>query len=679
MKVGVDYYPEHWDRALWEQDARQMREAGITIVRLAEFAWSRLEPTEGTFDFDWLDQAISAFAQHGIDVVLGTPTATPPVWLTHRYPDVLPVDNKGQAHYPGVRLHRCYNSPSLRQFGARIIERLTQRYSAHPAVIGWQTDNELAANDCHCDACTRRFRSWLKTKYETLDDLNREWGTVVWSGEYSDWMQVRTPLGGSPHLNPSFLLDFRRFCSDSVADFNRFQADLIRRNSPGKFVTHNLWGYPVTADYYDMFESMDFASVDYYPATDLIDDSKSRMYHGALTLDLTRGVKRKNFWVMEQLSGTPGCWYPMSRTPFPGMIRAYAWQSVSRGADAVVQFRWRSARAGAEQFWHGLLDHHGVPGRRFEEFLQFSREAHKLAPLLEGTTLDHDAAMLFSHEQLNALQIQPQSDGFDYLGNFKRLHSTLLRLGVGVDVINWRDDFSKYKLVIAPMLYLIDDDLAASLRQYVEQGGTLVLTTRSGVKNMNNVCLPNRLPNLLAELAGVSVDEYDPVGKDRQRVKFEGLEAIEPRQAFECDQWCDILSPVTAQTLASYASEYFAGRAAITKNACGAGTVYYIGTILNEAANTALLGQIAADLGLDSMPNLPEGVETTVRSAETTRLRFLLNLTKQTKRVALGSREWTSALSEERIRGDYLELAPGGVEILVDCPLEATVDLADAQ
>ncbi len=668
MKVGVDYYPEHWDPALWEEDALRMHEAGITIVRLAEFAWSRLEPTEGTFDFDWLDRAISVFAGHRIGVVLGTPTATPPVWLTHGYPDVLPVDNKGHTHYPGVRLHRCYNSPSLRRYGARIIDRLTQRYGTNPAVIGWQTDNELAANDCHCENCTRGFRSWLKTKYEILDNLNRAWGTVVWSGEYSDWMQVRTPMGGSPYLNPSFQLDFRRFCSDSVADFNRFQAEIIRRNSPSKFVTHNLWGYPVTADYYDMFKSMDFASVDYYPATDLVDDSKSRMYHGALTLDLTRGVKRQNFWVMEQLSGTPGCWYPMSRTPFPGMLRAYAWQSVSRGADAVVQFRWRSARIGAEQFWHGLLDHHGVPGRRFDEFVQFSREVSQLAPLLEGTTLDHDAAMLFSHEQLNALQIQPQSDGFDYLGNFKAMHSALLRMGVGVDVINWRDDFAKYKLVIAPMLYLIDDEIAARLRSYVERGGTLVLTTRSGVKNMNNVCLPDRLPNLLTDLAGVFVDEYDPVGKDRQRIKFESLGGS---GEFECSQWCDVLSPVTSQILATYSSEYFDGRAAVTKNRCGAGTVYYIGTILDDAATKELLGRIAAELRLDCMPDLPEGVETAVRSSATTRLRFILNLTKEPKRVALDCRQWRSTLSAEPMTGESIQLAPGGVEILIDCRMEA--------
>ncbi|TKC91211.1 beta-galactosidase [Trinickia terrae] len=660
MKVGVDYYPEHWDVSLWEQDARQMQEAGITIVRLAEFAWSRLEPTEGKFEFDWLDQAIAVLARHGIDVVIGTPTATPPVWLTHNYPDVLPVDNKGNAIFAGVRLHRCYNSPSLRKFGERIIEQITQRYAAHAAVMGWQTDNELAANDCHCENCTRSFRGWLQKKYKSLETLNREWGTVVWSGEYSDWDQVNTPLGGSPYLNPSFLLDFRRFSSDVVADFNRFQAALIRKNSPGKFVTHNLWGYPVTADYYDMFDSMDFASVDYYPATDFLDDSKSRMYHGALTLDLTRGVKRKNFWVMEQLSGTPGCWYPMSRTPFPGMIRAYAWQSVSRGADTIVQFRWRSARVGAEQFWHGLLDHHGQPGRRFEEFVQFSQEAQKLTPLLEGTSLKHDVAMLFSHEQLNAFQIQPQADGFDYLGNFKRLHSALLKMGVGADVIDWRERLQGYKLVIAPMLYLIDEAMALTLKQYVDNGGTLVLTTRSGVKNMNNVCLPDRLPNLLTELAGVYVDEYDPVGKDVQTLSLDTGEAL------SSGQWCDILTPVTAETVATYSSEYFSGASAITRNAHAKGVVYYIGTVLDEKATRTLMRRIATDAGIECELELPDGVEVAVRSSEERQILFVLNLSKESREVSLPVRDYVSALSDRRLRGGSINLAPGAVEVLVE-------------
>ena len=657
MKIGVDYYPEHWDSAIWEQDAQQMQAAGITLVRLAEFAWSRLEPTEGQFDFAWLDQAIAILGRHGIEVVIGTPTATPPNWLVEKCPDVLPLNHLLQPMYPGVRLHRCYNSPSLRRYTEIIVERLTRHYGSNPHVIGWQTDNEMIGHESHSEGATEDFRAWLKDRYGDLATLNAAWGTVVWSGEYSAWSQVKTPLGGSPHQNPSFLLDFQRFCSDSVANFNRFQAGLIRANCPHQFITHNLWGYPVINDYYDLFDSMDFVSVDYYPSTDLENDAKARIYHGALTLDLTRGVKRANFWVMEQLSGTPGCWHAMSRTPQPGMIRARAWQSIARGADTIVHFRWRTARIGAEQFWHGLLDHHGQPGRRFDEFRGFSEEVARLAPLLDGSTLHNEVALLFSHEQLNALRIQPQSDGFDYLANFKRLHRGFVELGIGTDVINWRADFQGYRLVVAPYLFLLDQDVADKLQQYAAAGGTVLLTTRSGVKNMQNVCHSARLPGLLMELAGVEVDEYDPVGADLQQVDF--------GQAgqYLCNQWCDVLAPTTASVVASYASDYFAGRAAVTRNSFGQGTAYYLGTVLEDDAYAMLLGRIVRELGIAHVPDLPPGVELSVRSGPAGKLLFAINLNKESQQITLPQQQYTSAL-DGRAYQQTITLAPMGVEVL---------------
>ncbi|WP_429393155.1 beta-galactosidase [Robbsia andropogonis] len=657
MNVGVDYYPEHWEREIWEDDAARMQRVGITIVRLAEFAWSRLEPSEGQFDFVWLDEAIDTLGRHGIKIVIGTPTATPPNWLVSKCPDVLPLDNKRQPIYPGVRLHRCYNSPSLRRYTEIIVEKLAAHYGGNRNVIGWQTDNEMIGNESHSDGAAHDFRHWLKNKYGDLQTLNREWGTVVWSGEYTDWTQVTTPLGGSPYLNPSFLLDYHRFCSDSVADFNRFQASIIRKHCPGQFVTHNLWGYPVINDYYDLFDSMDFASVDYYPSTDLANDSKSQIYHGALTHDLTRGVKQKNFWVMEQLSGTPGCWHPMSRMPSPGMIRAYAWQSVSRGADAVVQFRWRTARIGAEQFWHGLHDHHGKPGRRFAEFERFSEEARRLSPLLEGTTVVNDVAMLFSHEQLNALKIQPQSDGFEYLANFKQIHRTFLRLGIGTDVVNWTSDFAKYRLVVAPFLFLENPEVVEKLTDYAAKGGAVILTTRSGVKNMRNVCLASALPSGLGNVAGVVVEEYDPVGRDVQAIRLHGTVEL------ACSQWCDILTPTTAESIAVYATDFFAGRTAITRNAYGQGCAYYIGTILDDAGYKALIFEIAKMLGLDPVDNLPTGVELSVRSGNGRRLMFVLNLTKEKNSVDLNVTGAISALTGRTVAGS-LTLEPMGVEIL---------------
>lgn len=659
MKVGVDYYPEHWDPAIWEQDAQQMKSAGISIVRLAEFAWSKLEPTEGIYDFDWLDKAIKILNTQGIKVVLGTPTATPPNWLVEKHPDVLPIDNKKQPIYPGVRCHRCYNSPSLRLHTNKIIKKLTYHYANNSAVIGWQTDNELAANDCHCENCTLEFRNWLERKYGSLENINREWGTVVWSGDYTSWAQVTTPLGGSHHQNPSLLLDFQRFSSDSVADFNRFQAALIRENCPNHFVTHNLWGYPVVTDYYDLFEKMDFATVDYYPSTDLNDDSKAAIYHGALTLDLTRGVKRKNFWVMEQLSGTPGCWNPMSRAPFPGMIRAHAWQSISRGADVIVNFRWRTARIGAEQFWHGLLDHHGQPGRRFAEFKQFSEEVAQLSDLLDGTSLKNDVAMLFSHEQHNAFKIQPQSDDFDYLNNFKQLHRTLVKQGVGVDVINWIEDIENYKLVIAPYLFLENELVVSKLETYAKNGGTLILTTRTGVKNMHNVCQPERLPGRLNKIAGIQVEEYDPVGKDVQKILLRTNEEI------SCSQWCDVINLSTAETIGRYASEYYSGQAAITRNQFGSGVVYYIGSVLNDAGYERLFSQIITECHIEYTGNLPAGVELSVRSSDNKRILFALNLTKEKKQITLTPRTRTCAFSGQSVGSDLM-LEPGDVRVMIE-------------
>ncbi|RKP46134.1 beta-galactosidase [Pararobbsia silviterrae] len=661
MRVGVDYYPEHWDSAIWEEDAARMRQAGISLVRLAEFAWSRLEPLEGRFDFAWLDAAIDTFARHGIQVVIGTPTATPPNWLVEKHPDVLPLDNQRRPIYPGVRLHRCYNSPSLRHYTEIIVERLTRHFGRHPNVIGWQTDNEMIGQESHSDGATADFRTWLKARYGDLATLNREWGTVVWSGEYTAWSQITTPLGGSPHLNPSYLLDFQRFCSDSAAAFNRFQARIIKANCPGQFVTHNLWGYPVVNDYYDLFDSMDFVSVDYYPATDLDNDSKARIYHGAMTLDLTRGVKQQNFWVMEQLSGTPGCWHPMSRTPTPGMIRAHAWQSVSRGADTVVHFRWRTARIGAEQFWHGLHDHHGEPGRRFVEFTQFSEEVQRLSPLLDGTTIRNDVAMLFSHEQLNALRIQPQSDGFDYLLNFRQIHRTLVSLGLGVDVVNWTSDIGGYKMVIAPSLYLLDEATASRLREYVAAGGTLIVTPRTGVKNLNNVCHAARLPGLLADVVGAVVDEYDPVGHDTQQIQFSDSDA----DAVDCAQWCDLLNPTTAEAVATYASEYFAGRVALTRNRFVKGLAYYVGTVPDAEGYRRLLTEAARASGVALTPLL-EGVERSVREGDDgRRIAFYLNLTKSVKLVDTGREGGTDALEGGRVPSAF-ELGPMGVRIVIE-------------
>ncbi|UQZ34951.1 beta-galactosidase [Paenibacillus sp. PK3_47] len=657
VQIGVDYYPEHWDESLWEKDVELMRETGVKVVRVAEFAWSRLEPVEGTFDFAWLDRAMELFREKGLQVVIGTPTTTPPRWLTTAYPDVLPVFKDGQTYHPGVRGHRCFNSASLRKYGSRIVEKLAAHYSGHPAVIGWQTDNEFGMIDCHCDSCNAAFRSWVKDKYGTVARVNEEWGTVVWSGEYSDWEELTVPYGGSPFQNPSLLLDFQRFQWDAVVDFQKTQIDLLRALCPDHFITHNFHSYPQRLDMYAVGADLDVAAFDYYPNTSP-DKQATTPYSGALSLDVTRGIRRQNFWIMEQLSGSPGCWMPMWRTPYPGFIRAYAWQAIARGADTVVHFRWRSAAAGAEQYWHGLIDHSNVPGRRFAEFSQLCAEVNLLSEKLLGTVLKHEVAILHSHEQKAALDIQPQAEGLDYYENIKQYHRALTKLGIGCDVIRLGQPLDGYKVVIAPSLYLLDEQTAAQLEAFAITGGTLILSNRSGVKNMNNICVMQPLPGMLSRAAGVWVKEYDPVGGD--------IHALVDSQGdtFQCSQWCDLLSPVTAEPIAWYGDDFYTGIPAVTVNSFGKGAVYYFGTHADERFWNGLLVEVADKQGLQRFAGLPEGVQATVRTGDNGSFLFLLNLNRSPQTVPLAGSYRSALDADGPVREGKLMMEAYGVEIL---------------
>lgn len=653
--MGVVYYPEHWERAMWENDAELMARTGVRVVRLAEFAWSLLEPKEGVYDFAWLDEAIELFHRRGIQVVLGTPTCTPPNWLTDRYPDVLPVDVHLKTRHAGVRGHRCYNSPSMRRFSETIVRKLAERYAGHPAVIGWQIDNEFGLNECCCPHCEARFREWAKDKYGSLEALNRAWGTVVWSGTYSEWEQIKPPLGGTAFKNPSYLLDWKRFETESVVAFQQLQLDVLRETCPGHFVTHNIWSYPMALDYYRLCAPLDFASLDYYPNTSQ-EKAGTSGYGGALTLDLARGIKRRGFWFMETISGPPGCWFPMWRTPQPGFIRAFAWQCIARGAEAVVHFQWRSAPVGAEQFWHGLIDHSNVPGRRYEEYAGLCEEVNRLSGALDGSEVAGEAAILHSHELYNAFQIQPQAEGMDYFDNLKLYHRALTKLGILTDAVNAAEDLSGYRLIVAPSLYLLDEERAKHLEDCARNGATVILTNRTGVKNDNNVCWIRPLPGPLAEAAGVTVSEYDPIGGELHTI------VDKHGNSYACSQWCDLLTPAEAEPIAWYDDDFFAGQPAVTVRKLGKGRVVYIGTVAEERYYTELFRELADEIGLTRLDGLPEGVQISVRRKGQTRYLFVLNLSRKRQEVSLGG-TFESLLKESRV-GPALTLAPYGVEIV---------------
>lgn len=663
MKIGVDYYPEHWDKSLWEQDADRMKEAGVSIVRMAEFAWSRLEPKEGEYCFAWLDEAIALFAEREIEVLLGTPTCTPPLWLFEKYPEVIQVDKSGRRIPIGIRGHRCMNNPVFREKCEQIITKMVTRYADNDWVIGYQIDNELEANHCCCPICEEKFRSFVQRKYGLIEEVNKAYGNNVWSGEYSSFSQIKPPLGSNQTwLNPSYMLDFNRYASESTIDYLEFQRELIKKLDAKALITTNSWLCENMPDFYRMFQNLDFVSYDNYPTTS-IPEYPEALYSHAFHLDLMRGIKRENFWIMEQLSGSLGSWMPMQSTVQPGMLKGYSLQAIAHGADAVLHFRWRTAVSGAEMFWHGLLDHSNIPGRRYQEFCALCETVEKWKEI-EGSEIKNTVAILYSSEQEYGFKIQPQVEGMHYFTQLKAYHDAFTCLGVGVDIVDWLSDLSEYDVVVAPTIYITNDTIIENLSAFAEQGGSLILTNRSGVKDSKNKCIMQALPTVFSKMAGVIVKEYNPLGMRSQKMQTTGeweksMDFEEAAVAFgkqniaegqvrqkeglsdmaseiSCRLWCDILEPQGAKVLASYGEDFYCGEAAITVNAFGKGQVYYNGTVLNRLGMILFARFVAKQAGLEYIEGLPVGVERTIRKKEGKQWSFLFNNTDGEKEFSWG-------------------------------------------
>lgn len=633
MKIGVDYYPEHWDRSLWTSDADLMQETGVKLVRMGEFAWCRFEPVENEFHFEWLDGVIEIFAERGIDVVLCTPTNCPPLWLCEKYPDIIPTGRDGRKNDAYIRGHRCMNNPHFLEYAKRIIDEMTKHYAGNPAVVAWQIDNELEANFCFCENCADAFRGWLKEKYTTPANMNKAHGNNVWSGEYSAWSQIRPPFGNNPHawLNPAFMLDFNRYASDSTVKYLRMQTDIIRRNCPGTPITTNTWFCQNMPDFYKEFLGLDFVAYDNYPTTKIPEDTEE-CYSHSFHLDLMRGIKRRNFWIMEQLSGGLGSWSPMSRTTAPGMLEGYSLQALAHGADTVVHFRWRTAVSGAEMHWHGLIDHSNVPGRRFEEFAHLCKTAETL-DFIDGTQIRSEVAIIYTPENEWAFKLQPQTEGMFYFEQIRLLHDAFSKYGLNVDIIGPDADISSYKIVAAPQMYVTDEDMVKRLYEFAEKGGTVILTNRSGVKDAHNNCIMSQLPTVYRKLVGAHVEEYDPIGRDTIPVQFADGDS------FSCREWCDILHTESAETIAYYDGDFFKGKPAVTVNHYGSGRAYYIGTVGQKAFYRHLVKDILTECGLPFVETLPDNVELTERTGDGYKVRFIFNDTDREQSFSIGEEE----------------------------------------
>jgi len=666
-RLGVAYYPEQWPRDRWETDASMMVDAGLAVVRIGEFAWSRMEPSEGAFQLDWLDEAVGILASAGLEVVLGTPTAAPPAWLIEQHPEILPVRADGRVHGFGHRRHYCPNQPAMRDASARIVHALAERFGSDDRVIAWQIDNELGGR-CYCGTCRAAFQSWLADRYESLAVLNEVWGTAFWSQEYSAWSQVPLPEGDPPPAgslfgrnapNPGLALDFRRFTSDSHIDFLRRQVELLRAAcDPRQRITHNLMGFRFgEIDYYALAAEIDHVSWDNYPVL----DTSGRKTNPALAADTMRGLKDAPVWVMEQQTGPLG--WDFVRSPRREELRSLTWQAIAHGAELVAYFRWRTARFGTEQHWHGILDANGLVGHRYEDLRALAAEIAEVGPRLDGVREQSPVAILNDYESRFALQVQPTNPSLGYEDSVHAHYEALRSFGLGVDIVSPDADLSGYRLVVAPALYVMDESRAAALTAYVAGGGVLVLAPRAGVKDRCNAVPERPFPAWLDELAGLevtafmSVDPSDGVSIDNG--EFHG--------------WYEELELRGATALAAYADGPFREGAAIAEHPTGDGATVYVAGVADAATLRGLYRTLAERVELPLLA-LPAGVEAVPLAKDGEELLVLLNHSDEAQHVDLGPGRWQSYL------GDAGELPPFGVALLgrETAPSRPAAALADA-
>jgi len=629
MRTGVCYFPEHWPRENWDSDIEAMAEAGIEYVRMSEFAWNRLEPEPGTYDFEWLAEAVELVRENRMQAVLCTPTATPPKWLVDEHPDIRQEEPDGTPLEFGSRRHYCYNSPAYRCETERIVSAMAERFADTEGIAGWQTDNEYGCHDtirCYCDDCTAAFRTWLRERYDSVGELNESWGNAFWSQEYRSFAEIDLPGPTPAEHHPSRLLDYQRFASGSAAAYNRLQTDLLRAANPEWFVTHNFMGDFEPLDAFGVSEDLDFASWDSYPTahgqrapelseSEALGEDVQRAGDPDVTgmnHALFRGASGGPFWVMENQSGDIRA-FPYSAEPDDGMVRLWTHQAVAHGADTVSYFRWRRCRFGQEQYWGALNNYDGTPDRGLPEATRAAAEFADL-PALDAPA--GEVAVLFDYESMWALHNERHTPEFDYWAHLRTHYRALRARGAAVDVVPADADLGKYSAVVAPALHLVSDGRAERLAGYAAGGGELLLTVRSATKDSNDTLREELAPGPLADALGARVTQHEsPAPGVETRVSYDGAE-------YDYRTWGEWLRAEGASVLGSHESGPAAGEPAVVRGQHGDGGVSYVGVWPGTELADALVADLLERAGLPVRERLPERVRLAERDGYTWVLNF---------------------------------------------------------
>jgi beta-galactosidase len=678
MFFGVDYYPEQWvfpyggtadnPESQWELDAELMAKAGFNVVRMGDYSWGICEPEEGNYNFDWLERVMDIMAKHDIKVVLGTPTGAPPLWLAKKYPQILPVDDQGRIKHEGTRRAACLNNDIFWNAAKQLVEHMARALGNHSQVIAWQIDSGLGGHQTEWsfnEDSKLEWQNWLKLKYKSVDRLNRQLGLRFWSQTVTAFDQVPMPMHAPTMHNPALLLDWHRFCSDTLVAFTRMQAEVLHEICPNQPVTVNLRALQRRFDHFDMADVVDFISVESNAAI------KAKSAELACDIDILRSLKKTDirmpdgdvgFWVIEQKAGQVN-WQDVNSLVRPGIIRLFTYQLISRGACGVLFYRWRQPRIGNEQFFGAVLPHH-ISGnsRVYKEISQIGEELKMLSPALQGTKVTSDVCILYSHENDWALSLPNQPNKhFNLREHIQLFYNAFHDRNLQVDFAKPTEDLSHYKIVIAPSLHLLSSAEADNLKLYVQNGGVLIGTFNTGLVDQYHIAPDTGLPCDLTELFGLEVLEFDPLPpQEENHLTFKG--AFPTSHLHPARLWCDVIEARGCQILATFAKDFYAGKPAITMNNFGLGKAIYIGTQSHQHFYHDLVAWLRQMCAVQPLLKVPENVEVSMRQKDDNRVFFLLNHQNSPVRIQF-YKPMHDYLTGNTFSGNY-DLPPFGVLVL---------------
>lgn len=667
---GGDYNPEQWKETpeILDEDMRLMKLSHCNAMTVGIFSWVSLEPSEGKFTFDWLDKIMDKLAQNNAYAILATPSGARPAWMSQKYPEVLRVSPNRIRNLHGERHNHCYSSTVYRQKTRLINQKLAERYKNHPALLIWHVSNEYNG-ECYCDLCMEAFREWLKNKYDNnLDKLNHEWWAGFWGHTYTSWSQIEAP---APHGELSLhglVLDWRRFVAHQTLDFFKSEITPLKEITPDIPVTTNFMGTYPFLNYWKLASSVDVISWDSYPPWHGDEPDWKVACKTGFVHDINRSLKDgKPFMLMES---TPSLvnWGIVNKLKRPGMHLLSSIQAVAHGADTIQYFQWRKSRGSSEKFHGAVVDHCG------HEFTRVFRDVTEVGQVLEkldeiiGTTVRPEVAIIYDWENRWSIdELQGlRKDKKDYEYTCQKHYETFWKNGIPMDVIEMDSDFSTYKLLIAPMLYMIKPGVSERIENFVKEGGTFVATYWSGIVNENDLCFLGGFPGPLRKLLGVWSEEIDSLfDQDVNYIIPTGDNTLKLKEQYETRIYCDLIHAETAKVLANYNSDFYAGRPALTVNKYEKGKAYYIAFRNDADFLTDFYNSLISDLNIRKVldVNLPEGVTIQLRTDGEKEFVFILNFTNQKQKIEIGKMVLIDLLMAEKVT-DIIYLDEYGIKIL---------------